>query len=92
LHAVHFIDGHSIKIRRFGFNEDFNFLKEKNIQNTSLKSTVCSWFSDIKPLIGFESSIFELSIFILGNGKREKNPWEVKGPGVGFANGRFYAL
>ena len=32
-----------------------------------------SYLSDIKTLIGFESSIFELSTFILGKGKREKN-------------------
>jgi len=34
-------------------------------------SVVCSRFSGINPLIGFEPSIFELSIFIRGKGKNE---------------------
>jgi len=41
-------------------------------------------------LIGFEPSIFELSTFIFGKGKREKNPQRL-GPGVGFEKGRFDA-
>jgi len=32
---------------------------------------VCSWFSGINPFIGFDPSIFELSIFIRGKGKNE---------------------
>jgi len=35
---------------------------------------LCSGFSGINPLIGFEPLIFELSTFIFGKGKREKNP------------------
>jgi len=34
-------------------------------------SPVCSRFSGINPLISFEPSIFELSIFIRGKGKNE---------------------
>jgi len=32
---------------------------------------MCSWFSGVNPLVGFEPSIFELSIFIRGKGKNE---------------------
>ena len=41
-------------------------------QGTQLWSRyLCSWFSSVNPLVGFEPSIFELSIFIRGKGKNE---------------------
>jgi len=39
---------------------------------------LCSRFSGINPLIGFEPSIFKLSIFIRGKGKMSRNPYEIK--------------
>ena len=48
-------------------------------QGTSMQQEtpayVCSWFSGINPLIGFEPSIFELSIFIRGKEKTSKKPF-----------------
>ena len=46
--------------------------------NLFLVAILCSRFSGINPLIGFEPSIFELSIFIRGKGKMSKNPYEIK--------------
>jgi len=47
------------------------------------QSTLCSWFLGINPLIGFELSIFELSIFYSWEGKKvSKNPYEIKVQGL----------
>jgi len=41
-----------------------------------------SRFSGINPLIGFEPSIFELSILFVGKEKMSKNPYEIKVRGL----------
>jgi len=53
-----------------------------------LQMILCSWFSGINPLIGFEPLIFELSTFIFGKGKREKKPLREFGSGGWFRGGK----